>query len=106
MYVTKHIYIFFPSLRIIYFVAEYPSAPYDELLRAAGVGGLSPCPEPVRLPGDPCRPNQRSIAFKPATITKMLQIKTDDKFTTSSSGSASASPCGKRSNVINLYSIF
>ncbi|VEN64659.1 unnamed protein product [Callosobruchus maculatus] len=35
---------------------EYPSAPYEELLRAAGVEGLAPCSEPVRLPGDPCRP--------------------------------------------------
>ncbi|XP_050507477.1 uncharacterized protein LOC126885096 isoform X1 [Diabrotica virgifera virgifera] len=35
---------------------EYPNAPYDELIRAAGVEGLRPCPEPVRLPGDVCRP--------------------------------------------------
>lgn len=54
---------------------EYPNAPYDELLRAAGVQGVAPCPEPVHLPGDPCRPNQRPIAFRPATITKELRIK-------------------------------
>lgn len=53
------------------FVDEYPSLPYDELIRAAGVGGQPPCPEPVRLPGDPCRPNQRPVAFRPATISKM-----------------------------------
>ncbi|KAG5885849.1 hypothetical protein JTB14_035869 [Gonioctena quinquepunctata] len=35
---------------------EYPLAPYDELIRAAGVDGIAPCPEPVRLPGDVCRP--------------------------------------------------
>ncbi|XP_074025976.1 uncharacterized protein [Leptinotarsa decemlineata] len=40
---------------------EYPSAPYDELIRAAGVDGLAPCPEPVRLPGDLCRPIQKSM---------------------------------------------
>lgn len=49
---------------------EYPSAPYDELLRAAGMMGVKPCSEPVRLPGDPCRPNQKPIAFRPATISK------------------------------------
>lgn len=59
------------------FVEEYPSAPYDELLRSAGVDGVPPCPEPVRLPGDPCRPNQKSIAFRPALITNQLQVKKD-----------------------------
>ncbi|XP_050299765.1 uncharacterized protein LOC126738454 isoform X1 [Anthonomus grandis grandis] len=34
---------------------EYPSAPYEELLRAAGVDGHQPCPEPVTLPGDFCK---------------------------------------------------
>lgn len=33
--------------------------------------GLAPCPEPVRLPGDPCRPNQKPIAFRPAVISNM-----------------------------------
>nr|XP_023030098.1 uncharacterized protein LOC111518016 [Leptinotarsa decemlineata] len=42
-------------------LGEYPSAPYDELIRAAGVDGLAPCPEPVRLPGDLCRPIQKSM---------------------------------------------
>lgn len=48
---------------------EYPSAPYDELLRSAGVEGLSPCAEPIKLPGDPCRPNQKPIAFRPRVIS-------------------------------------
>lgn len=43
---------------------EYPSAPYDELIRAAGVEGLPPCPEPVRLPGDVCRPLQKENISK------------------------------------------
>ncbi|XP_076253429.1 uncharacterized protein LOC143191875 isoform X1 [Rhynchophorus ferrugineus] len=34
---------------------EYPSAPYDELLRAAGVEGSASCPEPIALPGDTCK---------------------------------------------------
>ncbi|XP_008192890.2 uncharacterized protein LOC103312874 [Tribolium castaneum] len=51
---------------------EYPDAPYDELLRAAGVSGIAPCPAPVRLPGDPCRPNQRSIAYRPAVISNRV----------------------------------
>lgn len=38
---------------------EYPSAPYDALIRAAGVDGHGPCPEPVRLPGDVYRPGIR-----------------------------------------------
>lgn len=70
---------------------EYPSAPYDELVRGAGVGGATPCPEPIRLPGDPFRPNQRSIAFRPATITNMLQVKKDK------------SSCGKDFNRGLLY---
>ncbi|KAK5643980.1 hypothetical protein RI129_007825 [Pyrocoelia pectoralis] len=53
------------------YIYEYPSAPYDELLRTAGMEGLAPCAEPVKLPGDPCRPNQKPIAFRPATISKM-----------------------------------
>lgn len=57
---------------VVFFLSEeYPTAPYEEILRAAGVQGLAPCPEPVRLPGDPCRPNQKPIAFRPATITKI-----------------------------------
>lgn len=54
------------------FLEEYPDAPYDELLRAAGVSGIAPCPAPIRLPGDPCRPNQRSIAFRPAVISNRV----------------------------------
>ncbi|KAF5277861.1 hypothetical protein FQA39_LY06013 [Lamprigera yunnana] len=54
---------------------EYPSAPYDELLRSAGIERLAPCPEPLKLPGDPCRSNQRPIAFRPATISKMQTPK-------------------------------
>ncbi|XP_031353096.1 uncharacterized protein LOC116178006 isoform X2 [Photinus pyralis] len=50
---------------------EYPSAPYDQLLRSAGMEGLAPCPEPIKLPGDPCRPSQKPIAFRPATISKI-----------------------------------
>lgn len=38
---------------------EYPSAPYDELIRAAGVEGQPPCPEPARHPSDLCRPLHR-----------------------------------------------
>ncbi|KAL1506019.1 hypothetical protein ABEB36_005456 [Hypothenemus hampei] len=34
---------------------EYPSGPYDELLRAAGVEGLSRCSEPVTLPEAVCK---------------------------------------------------
>ncbi|CAH1127261.1 unnamed protein product [Ceutorhynchus assimilis] len=33
---------------------EYPSAPYDEILRAAGVDGLPLCQQSVNLPGDSC----------------------------------------------------
>ncbi|KAJ3658746.1 hypothetical protein Zmor_010468 [Zophobas morio] len=51
---------------------EYPDAPYDELLRAAGVVGAPPCSAPVKLPGDPCRPNQRSVAFRPAVISNRV----------------------------------
>lgn len=74
---------------------EYPSAPYDELVRAAGVSGATPRAEPVRLPGDPFRPNQRSIAFRPATITNMLQVKKDK------------SSCGKgfNSTISYLFSL-
>ncbi|KAJ8919383.1 hypothetical protein NQ315_016476 [Exocentrus adspersus] len=46
------------------FSVEYPSAPYDELIRAAGVEGLAPCPESVRLPGDVCRPLQKDNISK------------------------------------------
>lgn len=49
---------------------EYPSAPYDQLLRQAGVEGLPPCPEPRKLPGDPCRPNQKPIAMKSFAMAK------------------------------------
>jgi hypothetical protein len=41
-------------------------------LRAAGVSGIAPCPAPMKLPGDPCRPNQRSIAFRPAVISNRV----------------------------------
>ncbi|RZB39491.1 uncharacterized protein BDFB_002097 [Asbolus verrucosus] len=51
---------------------EYPDAPYDELLRAAGVAGIPPCPAPLKLPGDPCRPNQKSIAYRPAVISNRV----------------------------------
>lgn len=54
-------------------LAEYPSAPYDELFRQAGVEGLPPCPEPRKLPGDPCRPNQKPIAFRSSAVSKMQQ---------------------------------
>ncbi|XP_030761312.1 uncharacterized protein LOC115886356 isoform X1 [Sitophilus oryzae] len=39
---------------------EYPSGPYDELLRAAGVEGLPPCSEPIALPEDVCKIYQKS----------------------------------------------
>lgn len=55
------------------FLAEYPSAPYDQLFRQAGVEGLPPCPEPRKLPGDPCRPNQKPIAFRSSAVSKMQQ---------------------------------
>ncbi|XP_044747942.1 uncharacterized protein LOC123309109 isoform X1 [Coccinella septempunctata] len=54
---------------------EYPDASYDELLRTAGVSGAPPCPEPVTLPGDPCRPGQRNVAYRPAIISKMGYCK-------------------------------
>ncbi|KAH1028080.1 uncharacterized protein LOC109533751 isoform X3 [Dendroctonus ponderosae] len=54
---------------------EYPSAPYDELLRAAGVDGLPPCPEPVILPGDVCKMYTKSRV-------------------TGSGGAKSGQPCG------------
>lgn len=39
---------------------EYPSAPYDALIRAAGVEGHSRCPDSRRLPGDVYRPGFRN----------------------------------------------
>ncbi|XP_017770805.1 PREDICTED: uncharacterized protein LOC108558408 [Nicrophorus vespilloides] len=53
---------------------EYPSAPYDELIRAAGLKGGPVCSEPVRLPGDPCRPNQKPIAFRPGALPNATKI--------------------------------
>ncbi|XP_065158691.1 uncharacterized protein [Atheta coriaria] len=58
---------------------EYPAAPYDELLRASGVRGLPPCPEPERLPGDPCRPNQRPSAFKASAGGGLIAPKFGEK---------------------------
>lgn len=57
------------------FLGEYPDASYDELLRTAGVSGAPPCPEPVTLPGDPCRPGQRNVAYRPAIISKQGYCK-------------------------------
>ncbi|KAK9876506.1 hypothetical protein WA026_013880 [Henosepilachna vigintioctopunctata] len=54
---------------------EYPDAPYDELLKAAGVCGPSPYPEPKPLPADPCRPGKINVAFRPAIISKMGYCK-------------------------------
>ncbi|KAJ8965693.1 hypothetical protein NQ317_009895 [Molorchus minor] len=39
---------------------EIPSESYDSLVRAAGLEGLPPCPEPARLPGDVVRPGEKS----------------------------------------------
>lgn len=54
---------------------EYPDGPYDELIRSAGVGGSLPNSEPVALPGDACRPNQKNKAYRPAIITKQGYCK-------------------------------
>ncbi|XP_057659000.1 uncharacterized protein LOC130895613 isoform X1 [Diorhabda carinulata] len=55
---------------------EYPNAPYDELIRAAGVEGLAPCPEPTRLPGDICRPIQKMKVYKKCSAFTNEQFKT------------------------------
>ncbi|CAH1105617.1 unnamed protein product [Psylliodes chrysocephalus] len=54
---------------------EYPTGPYDELLAAAGVEGLPPCPEPVKIPGDICKPRGKVSAKKDSSFTTNLKFE-------------------------------
>lgn len=59
---------------------EYPSAPYDELLRAAGVEGYAPCRDPIRLPGDVYRPGiKRNISNRVGGGKAVLGIPKSDE---------------------------
>lgn len=62
------------------FPGEYASAPYDALIRAAGVEGNSPCSEPVRLPGDVYRPGiRRNISNRVGGGRAVLGIPKSDE---------------------------
>ncbi|XP_044736253.1 uncharacterized protein LOC123298339 isoform X2 [Chrysoperla carnea] len=56
-----------------------PSDSYGELLTAARLEGISPCPPPVRLPGDKHPPNIRSRAFRSSSdVTQQPPMKRED----------------------------
>lgn len=57
-------------------LAEYPNAPYDDLLRSAGIKGTGPCKVPDKLPGDPCRALAKDASYRRGgpSITKELGV--------------------------------
>ncbi|CAG9856219.1 unnamed protein product [Phyllotreta striolata] len=54
---------------------EYPPSPYDLMVAAAAVEALPPCPEPVKIPGDVCRPGGKVSARKDSSFTANVSFE-------------------------------